>query len=284
MSVFVSAETLHERIQKGKKHTILAALWEFQEGKAWSKFQSEHIPTALFCEPASQLAGMPGRVDGRNPMPHIDVIDQAVEQWGIEPGRPTFVYDTGNGLFAARAWFVLRWAGIEDVHIVDGGFSAWDELGLPTVAGPGNVVVPREVATSPDNLPLAGIEQVRDFQGTLIDARSKRRFDGRREILDLRAGHIPGAINLPVSDLFEPIGDQGEVKVKSEEEIRARFAEVGLTQDSRPEDFIVYSGSGNHSALLLAAMAHAGLPVITHYVGGWSQWAADNSNPIEANV
>ncbi|MCP1387610.1 sulfurtransferase [Corynebacterium sp. TA-R-1] len=284
MSVFVSAEALHERIQTGKKHTILAALWEFKEGKAWSKFQSEHIPTALFCEPASQLAGMPGRANGRNPMPHIDVVNQAVKQWGIEPGRPTYIYDTGNGLFAARAWFVLRWAGIEDVHIVDGGFAAWDAADLPTVAGPGNVVVPREVEISPDHLPLASIEQVRDFHGTLLDARSKRRFEGRREILDLRAGHIPGAINLPVSELFNEIGESSEVKVKSPEEIRARLAEVGITEDTDPASVIVYSGSGNHSALLLAAMDHAGLPVVTHYVGGWSQWAADNRNPIEVDV
>lgn len=285
MSVFVSADTLHESIKTGKKHTILAALWEPKSGKAWSKFQSEHVPTALFCDPASQLAGMPGRVRGRNPMPDVDALTNAITSWGIEPGRPTYIYDSGNGLFAARAWFILTWAGIEDVHILDGGFSEWDHLGLPTVAGPGNVVVPRQAKVAPGGLPIAEMEEVAGFSGMLIDARSTRRFDGRREILDLRAGHIPGAVNLPVSELFHEAGEDGHaVKVKSPEDIRARFAELGITEDTDPASVITYSGSGNHSALLLAAMAHAGLPVVTHYVGGWSQWSANSQNPVSVNV
>ena len=285
MSVFVSAEELHARIETGKHQTILASLWEGKEDRAWSKFQSEHIPTALFCDPASQLAGMPGRQQGRNPVPSIDVVARAAKSWGIEAGRPIYIYDTGNGLFAARAWWVLRWAGIEDVYILDGGFAEWDGLGLPTVAGPGQVVVPRVVATSENNMPTASMDEVKETKALLVDARSKRRFDGLREVLDLRAGHIPGAVNLPVSDLFhEAASERGGVKVKSDGEIRDRFAEIGVSQNTAPEDVITYSGSGNHSALLLAAMEHAGLPVATHYVGGWSQWSANADNPVATNV
>lgn len=279
MSVFVSAEELNERIETGQRQTILASLWEGKEDRAWSKFQSEHIPTALFCDPASQLAGMPGRQQGRNPVPDIEVVNRAATTWGIAPGRPTYIYDTGNGLFAARAWWVLRWAGIKDVHIIDGGFAEWDKLGLPTVAGPGQVVVPRTVETSEGNMPTATMEEVSGTGALLIDARSQRRYDGRREILDLRAGHIPGAVNLPVSDLFAE-----DDKVKTDDEIRERFGQVGITHNTAPEDVITYSGSGNHSALLLAAMEHAGLPVVTHYVGGWSQWSANNDNPVATNV
>ena len=103
MSVFVSAAELNERIQAGQKQTVIAALWEPKAGKAWSKFQSEHIPTALYCDPSVQLAGMPGRRVGRNPMPSIDTVAKAAAGWGIEAGRPVVVYDGGNGLFAARA-------------------------------------------------------------------------------------------------------------------------------------------------------------------------------------
>mgnify|MGYP001942001071 FL=1 len=284
MSVFVSPEVLQERIQTGQKHTILAALWEPSAGKAWSKFQSEHIPTAVFCDPASQLAGMPGSAYGRNPIPPIETVNQAAESWGIEPGRPIFIYDSGNCLFAARAWWVLRWAGIEDVHILDGGFARWDGGGFPTVAGPGSVVVPRVVQTTPDSLPTADIDEVRAFEGLLIDARSKNRFDGRREVLDLRAGHIPGAVNLPVAELFDEPGDGDAVRVKDTDEICSRLAEVGVTDETDPAAAIAYSGSGNHSALMLAAMAHAGLPVLTHYVGGWSQWSANRENPVATNL
>ena len=125
MSVFVSAAELNERIQAGQKQTVIAALWEPKDGKAWSKFQSEHIPTALYCDPSVQLAGMPGRSAGRNPLPSIDVVRKAAAGWGVEDGRPVYIYDGGNGLFAARAWWILRWAGVQDVHILDGGFPAW---------------------------------------------------------------------------------------------------------------------------------------------------------------
>lgn len=280
MSVFVSANQLNEAIQQGRKHTVIAALWEPKEGKAWSKFQSEHIPTALFCDPSSQLAGLPGRKNGRNPLPPFDVVEKAVAEWGIEPGRPTVVYDGGNGLFAARLWWVLCWAGVDDVYILDGGFANWDDNGMPTVAGPGSMVVPRQIQLTQDSLPTATIDDVKAFDGLLVDTRSERRYQGRREILDLRAGHIPSALNLPVDDLF----DKETHKVKDVDYIRDRFARIGITQNSNPEDAIVYSGSGNHSALLLAAMEHAGLPVLRHYVGGWSQWSADPENPIATRM
>lgn len=281
MSVFVSAAELNERVQTGQKQTVIAALWDAQEGKAWSKFQSEHVPTALFCNPSSQLASMPGRQVGRNPLPSLDVVAKAVANWGIEDGRPVYIYDGGTGLFAARAWWVLRWAGVSDVHIVDGGYAAWRREQFDTVAGPGGIVVPREPeALNADSLPTATMEDVRTFNGTLLDTRDQRRFDGRREILDLRAGHIPGAVNLPVSMLF----DDTTRTVKDTDHIRAALAEHGITQNTNPADVIVYSGSGNHSALLLAAMEHAGLPVLTHYVGGWSQWSANRDNRVAANV
>ena len=281
MSVFVSAAELNERVQTGQKQTVIAALWDAQEGKAWSKFQSEHVPTALFCNPSSQLASMPGRQVGRNPLPSLDVVAKAVANWGIEDGRPVYIYDGGTGLFAARAWWVLRWAGVTDVHIVDGGYAAWRREQFNTVAGPGGIVVPREPeALNADSLPTATMEDVRTFNGTLLDTRDQRRFDGRREILDLRAGHIPGAVNLPVSMLF----DDTTRTVKDTDHIRATLAEHGITQNTNPADVIVYSGSGNHSALLLAAMEHAGLPVLTHYVGGWSQWSANRDNRVAANV
>lgn len=280
MTVFVSADELNERIHSGQKQTILATLWEPQEGKAWSKFQSEHIPTAMFCDPATALAGMPGRAYGRNPHPPVDVLNAHVAQWGLQEGRPVYIYDTGVGLFAGRAWWTLRWLGIEDVFIVDGGFRAWDSKGFDTVAGPGNVNVHAPLESSPGALPMVEIDQVREFSGLLVDARETSRFHGRRELMDLKAGHIPGAVNIPAFDLF----NEESRTVLEIDALRDRFAAVGLTQNTEPADVIVYSGSGNHSSLVLAALAHAGLPVAAHYVAGWSQWSADPRNPVARNV
>ena len=277
MSVYVSAEELREQIRTGEKLTVLAALWEPREGYAWSKFQSEHIPTALFCEPSVQLVGMPGSKVGRNPLPSLDRLRESFRAFGIEEGRPVVVYDTGRGLFSARTWWTLRWAGVKDVRILDGGFAAWDARGFETVAGPGPVVVHSELEVSPGQLPT--IEDVSKYQGLLIDAREPSRYRGSRERLDLKSGHIAGARNLPVRELFHEDGT-----VRETAEILEQAAKLGITQHTDPASAVVYSGSGNHSALLLAALAHAGLPVLTHYVGGWSQWSADPSNPISREI
>lgn len=279
MSVYVSSEDLREQIRTGEKLTILAALWDAREGHAWSKFQSEHIPTALFCEPSLQLVGMPGSQVGRNPLPTLDRIIESFRGWGIEPGRPVVIYDTGQGIFAARAWWTLRWAGVEDVRILDGGFAEWHARGYETVAGPGPVAVHTEQEVRPGSLPIADIEDVRGYKSTLIDAREPSRFRGQRERLDLKSGHIPGARNLPVDELFDDSG-----KILSNDHILEQFAKLGITHDTDPASAIAYSGSGNHSAKLLAAMEHVGLPVLTHYIGGWSQWSADASNPVEREV
>ncbi len=123
------------------------------------------------------------------------------------------------------------------------------------------------------SMPTATIDDVRAHNGILLDARDCRRFAGEREILDLKAGHIPGAVNLPVTDLLNE-----DFTFRTPAEIRARLAEVGVTDGA---DVIVYSGSGNHSSQALAAMEIAGVHGARHYVGGWSQWSADPKNPVE---
>ena len=91
----------------------------------------------------------------------------------------------------------------DSVFIIDGGFRAWDAADFDTVAGPGNVTVRAAFTAQPHSMPMVEIDQVRDFAGLLIDARDAARYEGRRELLDLKAGHIPGALNLPVGDLLD---------------------------------------------------------------------------------
>ncbi len=257
----------------------MASLWSPYEGGAAAKFQSHHIPTSVFCHVAYSLAGLPGSGAGRNPMPPVEHLEVSFREWGLEKDRPIVVYDEGNNVYASRAWWTLRWAGVEDVRILDGGLREWDRKGYDTIAGPGNIVVGSDMEVEPNSLPTATMDEVRKFEGLLIDARNESRFAGRREILDLKSGHIPGAVNIPMPDLFDD-----KMRVSSEDEIRDRFAQVGITQNTDPASVITYSGSGNHSSSLLAVMAHAGLPIITHYVEGWSQWAGNVNNKVARNI
>ncbi len=273
MSIIVSPRPLREAIYQGEKITLLASHWAPGEDGGYHVFESAHLPTALFCDPQQALSGIPGSRVGRNPLPDPRGLQYWFDCWGLDQDSRVVVYDEGRGLFAARAWWVLRWAGIADVSILDGGLRDWEAEGFPAVGGPGNITVPGNAEVRPGQMPVATIDDVRAHDGILVDTREPRRFAGYREILDLKAGHIPGAVNVPVRDLCD---DQH--RMHGAEEIRERFAQAGVTSG---ENVIVYSGSGNHSALALHAMERAGLGGAAHYVGGWSQWSADPTNPVE---
>lgn len=276
----MSPSELRESIYHAAKITVLACYWVPHEGPGISgyngagrsAFSSEHIPTSLFCDPASALASVPSSTSGRNPLPTEDALAVWFRRWGVRQNRSVVVYDHGKGLFAARAWWILTWAGVRDVRILDGGLAAWDRDGYAILAGPGNIQRESNQGPQLGHLPVATIEDVKNFQGVLVDAREPNRFNGRREIFDLKAGHIPGAVNVPSRELVKEDGT-----FRSPAEIRERFAREGIHGG---EDMIVYSGSGNHSAQALAAMHHAGMPVAAHYLGGWSQWSADPRNPV----
>lgn len=280
MSILRTPSELRESIFHADKQIILASYWAPHAGSGIASYNdagrtaynSEHIPTSLFCDPSAALAAVPSSTTGRNPLPGVDSLARWFRHWGLRRNRTVVVYDQGKGLFAARAWWVLTWAGVADVSILDGGLAAWDREGYPVLAGPGNLQSDSNITPQVGQLPVATIEDVKNFRGQLIDAREPNRFHGRKELFDLKAGHIPGALNVPSRDLLNP-----DNTYKSPAEIRARFAAEGVTGE---EDMIVYSGSGFHSSQALAAMHIAGMTGAAHYVGGWSQWSADPANPV----
>lgn len=272
----MSPHTLHDDIYRGRRPSLLATFWGPKEGEGEQLYQKEHLPSAQFCDPAAALAGVPSSQEGRNPLPDPRQLQRWFHRWGLPQRGRVVVYDDGAGLLAARTWWILRWAGLENIRILDGGLRAWLADNLPVVGGPGSLPSVNGAVVSPGCMPTADIDDVREHAengGLLVDAREASRFAGRREILDLKAGHIPGAVNLPAHSL------QNEDRTfRGVEEIRDILGNAGIT---RGEGTIVYSGSGNHSALLLAAMEFAGITGASHYLGGWSQWSADRCNPVE---
>ncbi|MFP7365942.1 sulfurtransferase [Corynebacterium callunae] len=274
MTVLMSPSDLAESIHAAKKLTVLAAFWAPIEGAGRTVFCSEHIPTSIFCDPATELAGLPSSADGRNPLPRLALLERSFRHWGLNTDRDIVVYDQGRGLYASRAWWVLRWAGMPNVKFLDGGFQKWEEHNLGHAGGPGNFPHFCNVRPNPGQMPVSTMEDVRNHEGILIDARDANRFAGRHEMLDLKAGHIPGAINVPARSLLN-----ADNTFKTPEEIREIFAAVGVQSG---ENVIVYSGSGNHSSQVLLGMEHAGITGASHYFAGWSQWSANPKNPVES--
>ena len=106
MSPFVSAQSLRDDIYHGHRQTVLGAFWEPAEGAGLHRFESEHVPTALFCDPAYALAGVPSSEDGRNPLPEPHHLQDWFRRWGLSDEGRVVVYDEGRGLMAARTWWI----------------------------------------------------------------------------------------------------------------------------------------------------------------------------------
>ncbi|MEJ6013151.1 sulfurtransferase [Corynebacterium sp. H127] len=271
--ITITPADLVQRVRDSRKTTIVASVWEPGMGASLTRFLTEHIPNAQFCDTSLALAGIPSSQEGRNPLPDPLQLQRWFVKMGVNAESPVVVYDYGKGFLAARAWWILKWAGVPDVRILDGGIDGWRRAGLPVVGGPGNFPATSTLRPHIGQLPTATLEDVKAHQGILVDCRERSRYSGQKESLDLKAGHIPGAVNLPSLDLLHE-----DYTFKSPEEIRAKFAEIGVTSG---ENVIVYSGSGLHSAQMIATMHHAGLPGAALFVGGWSQWSADRSNPVQ---
>jgi thiosulfate/3-mercaptopyruvate sulfurtransferase len=242
-----------------------------------SAYQERHIPGAAFLDRDGVLAGPPGTEPGerggRHPLPDPAALEEVLRDFGVTEDRPVVVYDEGvppSGS-AARAWWILRWAGHPDVRVLDGGFAAWVAAGRPTSAE--EVERPRgDFTVRPGSMPVldAAGAVARAAAGALLDARAPARFRGEEEPFDRVAGRIPGARNLPFTATTGPDG-----RVLPPEALRARTGDL-------PEGELigVYCGSGitaAHTALALTTIGYA--PAL--YVGSWSEWITDSNRPIE---
>jgi thiosulfate/3-mercaptopyruvate sulfurtransferase len=235
-------------------------------------YEGGHIPGAHYIDLDAELAGQPGK-HGRHPLPEPGVFAAAMRRAGVGADRDVVAYDGGLGWAAARAWWLLRWAGHQRVRVLDGGLAAWTAAGLPLEAavpppGDGDFVV------APGAVPVLTADDAADLArgGVLLDARAAERYRGDVEPIDPVAGHIPGAVSAPTTDI---IGSNGCFLLP--EALAERFAALGATAGA---DVGVYCGSGVSAAQTALALAVAGVPDVSLYVGSWSEWCADPSRPV----
>jgi thiosulfate/3-mercaptopyruvate sulfurtransferase len=226
----------------------------------------------VFVDLETALSGPPGG-GGRHPMPDAEAFGQAMRAAGVSAERPVVVYDAGDSMAAARAWWLLRYFGHSRAFVLDGGFSGWLAAGraierdVPSIE-PGDFV-PR-----PGGMPLldaAGAARLAADAGVLLDARAPERFRGEREPIDPVAGHIPGAVNLPSSSLVRPSG-----RFLDADALRARFASAGVHDGV---EVGAYCGSGVTAAHEVLALWLAGFEAAL-YVGSWSEWIRDPARPV----
>jgi len=214
---------------------------------------------------------------GRHPLPEAGDFAATLARLGIGPEHQVVVYDAGDGaMAAARFWWLLRLLGHRRVAVLDGGWTRWQALGLPTDdamplhSAPASPFTPRfdepQIAHSEDVA-----NRLHDTPGWLLDARAPERFRGEVEPLDRAAGHVPGARNRPYLDNL-----RGGL-FKAPAELRADFEAL---LGAAPERVLLSCGSGVTACANLLAMEHAGLHGSRVYAESWSGWISDPARPI----
>lgn len=229
------------------------------------EYRRGHVPGAVYGSLDVHLSGMTG--PGRHPLPAPGDFAAAMASLGIDRSHHVVAYDDSGGAIAARLWWMLTAQGFERVSVLDGGIPAWREAGH-AVSSDTPHIVPTEPFAARPWTGVVTIETVaeREGQRTVLDARSADRYRGDGEQVDPKAGHIPGAVSLPLTDLLDE-----RDRLLDATSIARRFAEAGVTADSSP---IAQCGSGVTACHLILAAEVAGLPKPDLYVGSWSEWSS----------
>ena len=231
-----------------------------------AEYGAGHIPGARFFD-IDEIS------DQRSALPHMapppEKFISRMRAMGVGDGHQVVVYD-GAGLFsAARVWWLFKLMGKSDVAVLDGGLPKWKAEGrtledLPPVVRDRHITVQRQSHLVRDVAQVAAAAKLGDWQ--IVDARAAARFrgDAPEPRPGLRAGHIPGALNLPFSELLNADGT-----MKTLPALKAAFEAAGVDL-ARP--VITSCGSGVTATVLSLALERLGHSRHALYDGSWSEW------------
>jgi len=272
----VSTEWLAARLEEPDLRVVDATYYlPTEQGDARAEYEAEHIPGAVFFD-IDEIK------DPANPLPHMlpppEIFASKVRRLGLGDGNRIVVYDR-KGLFsAARAWWSFHAFGHREVAVLDGGLPKWKAEGRPLDDRP---VAPmeRHFTARLDTTKLRDREQLlsnlESRREQVLDARARARFEGRapEPRAGLRAGHIPGSLSLPFTELLDP--NDGTLLPAAR--LRERFDAAGLEPD-RP--VVTTCGSGVTAAVLALALECLGRRDVALYDGSWSEWGLPGDTPV----
>ena len=272
MTILITSAELAAELDGPRPPKVLDVRWSLGGPPGHGDYLAGHVPGAVFVDLDTELATIDDPRDGRHPIPAEGVLEQAARRWGLHDGDAVVVHDAGGNLSAARAWWLLVDAGVSDVRVLDGGLAAWSAAGLPLAT---DDVVPRpgSITLEPGQLPTTDIDGAAGWpdHGVLLDVRAPERFRGETEPVDPRAGHVPGAVNVPTGG---NVGADGTFLAP--DALRRRFADAGVGPGA---EVAVYCGSGVTASHTVLALRLAGIDA-TLYPGSWSQWSQHPDRPV----
>lgn len=259
-----------ELMSSTERVVLLDVRWKLGGPPGRGEYLAGHIPGAVFVPLETELAAHGEPQDGRHPLPSIESLQASAQRWGIREGDSVVAYDDNGGQAAARAWWLLRWAGFDDVRLLDGGLGAWVSAG-GALATDDAVPEPGDVTLEAGHLATIDIGDAATYAGVLLDARAAERYAGEVEPIDPKAGHIPGAVSAPTTDNLDSDG-----RFRPAAELRRRFEALGVRDGA---DVATYCGSGVTAAHEVVALAIAGFDAAL-YPGSWSQWSNHDNRPV----
>lgn len=239
-----------------------------ESGRA--RWSAGHIPGCGFADLTGDLSDQTSPL--RFIVPSVGQFAAAAGRLGIGDDTRVVLYDSARSMWAARVWWMLRWAGFDNAVLLDGGWQAWEAGGHPTSTGacgyPPATLTPAErprlIATKDDVLAAIG-----DGATCLIDALGEAQYRGD-EVTYGRAGHIPGATNSPAMDLIDPVTG----RYRPVGEMEARF------EPATDERVIVYCGGGIAASSDAFALTLLGYTDVAVYTASLQEWVADPAAPL----
>ncbi|SDI64809.1 sulfurtransferase [Chryseobacterium jejuense] len=235
-------------------------------------YREKHIIGAGFIDLDKDLAEISENAafGGRHPLPGLEKFSETLSNLGITENSHIVVYDDKNGSnAAARAWWMLRSFGFDNVRVLDGGIQAAEKNNIEFSSGEETFEKAPLIKKENWNLPVSSLEEVENElennSSTVIDVRDAYRYRGESEPIDLVAGHIPGAINIPFSENLDENG-----LFLSPEILKEKYTQL---LQNKPENLIIHCGSGVTACHTILALAHAGFKIPDLYVGSWSEWS-----------
>lgn len=246
---------------------------------AIQNYLEKHIKGARFIDLDKDLAeiGENAAFGGRHPLPAPEKFADTVSNLGITENSHIVIYDDKNGSnAAARAWWMLRSFGFENVQVLDGGIQAAEKNNMDFSSGEEAFGKAPLIKKENWKLPVSNLEEVenelKSNSSTVIDVRDAYRYRGESEPIDLVAGHIPGAINIPFSENLDEDG-----LFLSPETLKEKYTQL---LQNKPENLIIHCGSGVTACHTILALAHAGFKIPNLYVGSWSEWSRREGKEI----
>lgn len=242
---------------------------------AYEKYLAAHLESAIYVDLEKDLAHKTDpKFGGRHPLPDIHVFAKRVGELGISPDSKIFVYDEKTGaMAAARFWWMMKAVGHINVHVINGGLQAATKAGFPVTERIPEIKPCKAYPVTEWKMPVITMQdvesEIKNNSSVLIDVREAYRYNGESEPIDLIAGHIPGALNIPYLENLDADGN-----FISDEELKKIYEEV--VQNNTGKEIICQCGSGVTACHTILAMEQAGIKYVKLYVGSWSEWSRNN--------